>query len=155
MLESSPLTAGEIMTSPIVTALADTPLRVVIRQMLTGGFSGVPVVDAEGRAIGMITEGDFLRWSEELNPKARWWLDMLADGHELAENFLREIKEHHALVGAVMAPGVVGVSAGTPIRDVAALLVERHVKRVPVLEDGKPVGMITRRDLVRAMLPSV
>ena len=155
MLESSSLTAGEIMTKPIVTAHADTPLRTVIRQMLQGGFSGMPVVDADGRAIGMVTEGDFLRWSEEADPRARWWLDMLADGHELAENFLREIKDHHARVQAVMTQGIVGVTADTPVRDVAKLLAERHVKRVPVLEDGKPIGIITRRDLVRAMLGTI
>ena len=155
MLESSTLTAGEIMTKPIVTARPDTPLRTVIRQMLQGGFSGMPVVDADGRAIGMVTEGDFLRWSEEADPRARWWLNMLADGYDLAENFLQEIKDQHARVQAVMVQDVVGVSADTPVRDVAKLLAERHVKRVPVLEDGRPIGIITRRDLVRAMLQSV
>ncbi len=155
MLESSPLTARDIMTHPVVTARAETPLRVVIQQMMAGGFSGMPVVDDAGLAIGMITEGDFMRWTEEVGPRARWWLDMLADGHELAETFLQEIKDQHARVRAVMTPGVIGVSGDTPIRDVAALLAERHVKRVPVLADGKPIGIITRRDLVRAMLSTV
>ena len=68
MFESSRLTATDLMTRDVVTARPDTKLEVVIRQMLDGGNSGMPVVDADGRAIAMITEGDLIRWSEEAEP---------------------------------------------------------------------------------------
>ena len=155
MLESSRLTATDLMTRDVVTARPDTKLEVVIRQMLDGGYSGMPMVDADGRAIGMITESDLIRWSEEAEPRTRWWLDMLADGYELAEDFMRAVQDQHARVQAVMSKTVIGVAPDTSARDVAKLLAERGVKRVPVLLDGKPIGIITRRDLVRAMLGTV
>ena len=83
MLESSAITAGDIMSRAPATATPETPLRVVIRQMLEGGFSGMPVVDETGRAIGMITEGDLIRWTEEQAPRARWWLEMLSLRHPI------------------------------------------------------------------------
>jgi len=152
MLEDSSLTAGDMMTRNVVFAHPDTPLRKIARQMLDGGFSGMPVVDDEGKVIGMITEGDLVRWTEEFTPRARWWLDMLADGHDLSPEFLQTITQEHARARAAMSQTVVGVSEDTPIRDVAKLLSERGIKRVPVIRDGRPVGILTRRDLVRALV---
>ncbi len=152
MLETSAQTAGELMTKALVTVHPETPLREAIRLMLKGGFSGLPVVDAAGKAVGILTEGDLIRWTEQQSPRARWWLDMLADGYELSADFIAAIRDEHAKVQAAMSPQVVGVAENTPARDVAKLLSERGIKRVPVLRDGKPVGIITRRDLVRALL---
>ena len=68
---------------------------------------------------------------------------------------MRAVQDQHARVQAVMTKTIVGVAPETPTRDVAKLLAERGVKRVPLLRDGKPIGIITRRDLVRAMLGTV
>ena len=152
MLENSAMTAGELMTPSIVTVRPETSLREAIRQMLQGGFSGMPVVDKKGMVIGMLTEGDLIRWTEQQSPRARWWLDMLADGYELSSEFMGAIRGEHAKVHAAMTTEIVGVSEDTPARNVATLLAERGIKRVPVLRDGKAVGIITRRDLVKALL---
>jgi len=152
MLESSTLTAADLMTPDVRTVRPDTPLRTAIKLMLAGGFSGMPVVDEAGKAIGMLTEGDLIRWTEQQTPRARWWLDMLADGHELSGEFMTAIRDEHAKVRAAMTRPVVGVAEATPVRDVARLLAEQGIKRVPVLRDDRPVGIITRRDLVGALL---
>jgi len=152
MLESSTLTAAELMTPDVRTVRPDTALRTAIKLMLAGGFSGMPVVDEAGKAIGMLTEGDLIRWTEQQTPRARWWLDMLADGHELSGEFMAAIRDEHAKVRAAMTKPVVGVTEKTPVRDVARLLAEQGIKRVPVLRDDRPVGIITRRDLVGALL---
>jgi CBS domain-containing protein len=152
MLETSALTAAELMTQDVRTVHPDTPLRTAIKMMLTGGFSGMPVVDEAGKAVGMLTEGDLIRWTEQQTPRARWWLDMLADGHELSGEFLAAIRDEHAKVRAAMTHPVVGVAETAPVREVARLLTEQGIKRVPVLRDDRPVGIITRRDLVRALL---
>lgn len=152
MLESSALTAADLMTPNVTAVRPETSLRDAIKKMLDGGFSGMPVVDDNGKAIGMLTEGDLIRWTEQHSPRARWWLDMLADGYELSGEFIAAIRDEHAKVRAAMSAQVVGVAESTPARDVAKLLSERGIKRVPVLRDGKPVGIITRRDLVTALL---
>lgn len=155
MLENSAQTAAELMSRDVVCVRPETPLREAIKLMLQGGFSGMPVVDDTGKAIGMLTEGDLMRWSEQESPRARWWLDMLADGYELSAEFIAAIRDEHAKVRAAMSQQVVGVAETTPARDVAKLLAERGIKRVPVLRDGKPVGIVTRRDLVNALLKSM
>lgn len=155
MLENSSQTAADLMSRDVVTVRPETSLREAIKLMLQGGFSGMPVVDETGKAIGMLTEGDLMRWSEQESPRARWWLDMLADGYELSTEFVAAIRDEHAKVRAAMSPQVVGVAETAPARDVAKLLSERGIKRVPVLRDGKPVGIITRRDLVNALLKTL
>jgi CBS domain-containing protein len=155
MLEDSDQTAADLMTPGVVTVRPETPLRAAIRLMLDGGFSGMPVVDETGKAIGMLTEGDLIRWTEQQSPRARWWLDMLADGYELSTEFVAAIRDEHAKVRAAMSLQVVGVAENAPARDVAKLLAGRGIKRVPVLRDGKPVGIVTRRDLVNALLKTL
>lgn len=155
MLENSSQTAADLMTREVVTVRPETSLRDAIKLMLQGGFSGFPVVDETGKAIGMLTEGDLIRWTEQQSPRARWWLDMLADGYELSTEFVTAIRDEHAKVRAAMSQQVVGVAETAPARDVAKLLAERGIKRVPVLRDGKPVGIVTRRDLVNALLKTL
>jgi signal-transduction protein with cAMP-binding, CBS, and nucleotidyltransferase domain len=99
----------------------------------------------------MLSEGDLVRWHEGYTERQARWLDMLADGFELAPAFLQGVQEQQRKVKSVMSPGVTAVSEVTPAREVASLMHAKNIKRVPVVRDGKVVGIVARSDLIRAL----
>ena len=154
MLDNSALTAADLMTRDVVTVHPETSLREAALKLVGARISGMPVVDETGALVGMVSEGDLVRWTEELPPQQAWWLNMLADGFELAPEFLEQIRSAHALVRVVMHKDVICVEETTPARDIAKLMAEHHFKRVPVVKDGRLVGIVARADLVRALADS-
>ena len=154
MLENSALTAADLMTRKVITVHPETRLRDAALTLVNARISGMPVVDEQDRVVGVISEGDLVRWTEELTPQQSWWLNMLADGFELAPEFLEQIRSVHAIVRAVMHTDVVTVEETTPAREIAHLMSEHQFKRVPVVKDGKLVGIVARADLVKALAES-
>lgn len=141
--------AKDIMTSQVVTAMPETSIRHAVEIMLERGVSGLPVVDDTGSLVGIITEGDLLERGElgallylpsSRRPKR---------SDALARAF---VKGHSWKVGDVMARNVISAEENTPLGRVAALMIERHIKRVPVVRDGRLVGMVSRSDLLRGIL---
>jgi CBS domain-containing protein len=116
------------------------------------GISGVPVVDAGQRVIGVVSEGDLIHRMETgterrtARRRARWF-DRSGE-QELAQNY---VKSHGRTVSDVMTRNVVSVADTTELADVAMLMERNRIKRVPVLRDGKLVGIISRANLVRAL----
>ena len=105
--------------------------------------------------VGMLTEGDLVRWHEGYTERQARWLDMLADGFELAPAFVEGIREQYRKVKNVMTLGVTAVTEEIPARDVAHLMFAMNIKRVPVLRDGKLVGIVARSDLYGHWLRSL
>ena len=151
MLDEAVFTAGDLMTRDVVAVHPDTPLLDAVKLMATRKISGVPVVDDVGTIVGMMSEGDLVRWHEGYTERQARWLDMLADGFELAPAFLDGIREQKRKVKNIMTRGAVTVTEEVPAREVAHLMHEKNIKRVPVLRDGKLVGIVARSDLVRAL----
>ncbi len=151
MLEGSHQTAGDIMTRNVVTVFAHTSLRYAAKLMIEQRISGIPVIDAERHVVGVVSENDLLKWSEEPGEKQVRWLDMLAEGSPLSPDFLDMIRVEHEKVRGVMTTEVVSVKEDTPVADIAKLMVDKSVKRVPVVRDGKLAGIVTRSDLVRVL----
>lgn len=151
MLEGSTVTVGEIMTRDVVTVSPDTSLRHVAKLLAKHRISGVPVVEADGSVVGLVSENDLLNWSDAPAERQAWWLDMLAEGSELAPEFLDLVQAEREKVRRVMRADVVTVTEGMTLGEVAKLLVERSFKRLPVVRDGKLVGVVSRGDLVGAM----
>jgi CBS domain-containing protein len=116
------------------------------------GISGAPVIDAGGRLVGVISEGDLLHRAEIGTARRHrvrrrsWWLDHFAS--DLARDY---VKSHGRTVKDIMTRDVVTVTEDTELADVATLLEARRVKRVPVMRDGKVVGIISRANIVRAV----
>ncbi len=151
MLDDGSFTASDLMTRDVAVVHPDTPLLDAVGMMARRKISGMPVVDSDGAIVGMLSEGDLVRWHEGYSERQARWLDMLADGFELAPNFLSGIRAEQHKVRSVMAQGVVTVTEHTVGRDIAHLMHTKSIKRVPVLRDGKLVGIVARSDLVRAL----
>jgi CBS domain-containing protein len=144
--------AFDVMTTAVVTAGPDTSTREIAELLLEHGISAVPVVDDTGEVIGMVSEGDLLRFSDEDREARRaWWLAMLADGVNGRYELLASQTTHARRAREVMSAPVVTVSEHTDVSEIGKLLDTHKIKRVPVLRDGQIVGIVSRADLVRAL----
>ena len=145
------MNAKDVMTAEVVSVSPNTPTSEIARLLLEKGISAVPVVDAGGVPIGMVSEGDLIgRNDRDREARRDWWLAMLAEGENLSPDFLAQLRAQERTARDVMAAPIVSVSEETEIREVARLLAAHRVKRVPVLRDGRIVGIVSRADLLRA-----
>jgi CBS domain-containing protein len=141
--------AGDVMTPDVVRVRPDARVDEVARLMLEHHISGVPVIDAAGRLLGIVSEGDLVRRVETGTAGRRaWWLELLADPAALARDY---VKTHGRRVTDVMTRDVLTVGVDTPVEDIARLLERRRIKRVPVVRDGRVIGIVSRADLVRGL----
>lgn len=141
--------ACDVMMQPVVSVDADTSVETAIRLMLQKKISGLPVVDAHGSLIGMVTEGDFLRRAEVgTEHRQSRWLDFLMGPGLLADQYA---KAHGRRVGEIMTAEVKSVDEHTQLGDIVAMMERHRIKRVPVLRGKKLVGIVTRANLLRAL----
>jgi CBS domain-containing protein len=139
----------EVMTKPVLSIEAEAPITNAIRLMLQKKISGLPVVDADGQLVGLVSEGDFLRRAETgTQPKRPRWLEFLMGPGQLAEQYARS---HGRKVSDVMTAPVHAVGPDAALEDVVALMERHRIKRVPVVSEGRPVGIVTRANLLRAL----
>jgi CBS domain-containing protein len=137
------------MTSAVVTVDPDTTVENVASLLLDKRVSGVPVVDSAGAVLGIVSEGDLMRRPETgTEPRHSWWLDLMSSDAQRAGEFL---KTHGLTAGDVMTKDVVAVTPDTSAGEVAEILERRHIKRVPVVDGGKLVGIVSRSNLLRAL----
>jgi CBS domain-containing protein len=145
--------AMDVMTSEVVTVDEDAPVQTAAKLMAERGISALPVVDRYNRVIGMVSEGDLMHRAETGTERRRaWWLDMAAATNQLAADY---IKSHGGKVKDVMTRDVISVTDTTPVADIAAVLETKRIKRVPVLRDGRLVGIVSRANLVRALAMTI
>lgn len=142
--------ARDLMTPEPVTFQPGTPIAVAARAMAERGFSGAPVVDAEGRLLGMLTEGDLLRrLAAPADAPKSWVAGLFQSASTQADRFARA---HGQTAGDAMTRGAVTAEEDTPIETLAKAMEERAIRRIPVLRDGRLVGIVSRADLIRALL---
>jgi CBS domain-containing protein len=141
--------ARRIMSTTLLTVERGTPVRDVIRILIENRISGVPVVD-DGAVVGIISEGDLIL--RERAYRQRGGMAFLAQQlFEDHEKLALEYRKAHGLVAEdVMSEPVVTILPGMPVEEIAHLMAERHIKRVPVVEGGKLVGIVSRGDVLRA-----
>jgi CBS domain-containing protein len=141
--------AADVMTHKVVSVSSDTPVTEAVRLMLRDNISGLPVVDELGRLVGIVTEGDFLRRAEtDTEHQRQRWLTFLLGPGRLAQEY---VHTHGRKVAEVMTPAVVSVTEDVPLREIVRLMERHRIKRVPVIRDGKLVGIVSRANLLRAM----
>jgi len=141
--------AKDVMTRNVMTVAPDASVLEAIRLMLQRRISGLPVVDASGTLVGMVTEGDFMRRAELGTERhtPRWWEFLAGPGRMASEYAHAKGRNVHD----VMTGEVHSVSEDTPLTEIVETMERRHIKRVPVLRGRKLVGIITRSNLLRAL----
>jgi CBS domain-containing protein len=140
---------AEIMTGDVVTVGPKTGVREIARLLLDRGFSAVPVVDETGRPLGIVSEGDLVRRVETGTETRRsWWLGLFGDPDERAGRFA---KEHGHTAEQVMTRRLVTTTEDATLAEVARLLEKHRIKRLPVLRDGRIVGIVSRANILRGL----
>jgi CBS domain-containing protein len=141
---------SEVMSRGVVSVAPSARVAEAARLMLDHRISGLPVVDAGGHVVGMIAEGDFLRRAETGNLKRRpRWLEFCISPGRLADEY---VHTHGRTVDEVMTRDVISVGEHASLDEVASLMEKHGIKRLPVLRGSSLVGIVSRADLVRALL---
>ncbi len=141
--------ARHVMVSPVKTGKADMTVRDVAKILTENHISALPIVDDAGNVIGIVSEGDLIRRAEiGTEAPRRSWLSFFAGNIELAQQYARS---HATQVKDLMTRDIVAVVPDTPLSEIANLFESRNIKRVPVIEAGKLVGIVTRANLVQAI----
>jgi CBS domain-containing protein len=144
------MNVADVMTRHVISVPPDATVEAAARLMLERGISGLMVVDAKGELAGVVTEGDLLRRDELGTVRHRpWWLRMLLSPGRQAADFTRA---HGRRVRDVMTQDVVTVSADAPLEDVVESMERHRIKRVPVTEGNRIIGVVSRSDLMRALV---
>ena len=137
---------ADFMTRRVVTVAPDASIVAAAKLMLDNKVSGLPVVDAAGHVVGIVSEHDLLRETDD-GRRGPHWLEMMIEGAALADESARF---HDRKVNEVMTPHPVAIAATSSLREACRLIEDHGFKRLPVVENGKLVGIIARADLVRA-----
>lgn len=142
--------AQDVMSRNVVTVTPGDTILHAIRLMLQHKVSGLPVVDGSGNLVGMVTEGDFLRRTETQTVRRRpRWVEFLMGPGPLASEYSRAAGR---FVAEVMTADVVVAAAHMELQEVVDLMERHHVKRLPVISAGRLAGIVTRKDLLRALI---
>ncbi|MFM0136272.1 CBS domain-containing protein [Caballeronia grimmiae] len=147
--------ARDVMTSSVVSVKPDTTVHDLAALLVQHRISAAPVVDEDKRVIGMISEGDLLRRDEidtEKKPHRRsWWLEMVGTDRGAGAY----IRSHARTVGELMTREPVCVDEDATLADIASILESHHIKRVPVLRQGRLIGIVSRSNIVQALASAV
>ena len=146
----SNLTARDLMTPDVVTVPPETPVVAVARLLSERGISAVPVLDARGRLLGIVTEADLIRrLAGEADRPAGWLRALFADPAAQADRYART---HGITASDVMTERVVTVEAAATAAEVAHLMEDKGIRRVLVMHEGRLRGLVSRADLLRALV---
>lgn len=141
--------ARDVMVRAVATTTPETTVEKVARLMINLRISGVPVLDRNGRLVGIVTEGDLLRRAESGTERPRsCWSEWFSANSRLAAEY---VKSHARRVEDVMTREVVSVGELATLGEIAELMETRRIKRVPVVHDGKIVGIVSRADLLQVL----
>tara|TARA_R110002124_G_scaffold109727_2_gene263184 strand:- start:7841 stop:8533 length:693 start_codon:yes stop_codon:yes gene_type:complete len=141
--------AQDIMTKKVVSAAPDSTVEQITALMMQHHISAVPIIDESGALVGLISEGDLMRRVEGTVKRHKsWWLSLFSDPAESAADFVAMRGRHAA---DIMTKDVEVVTPDTPAGAIARLLEEKRIKRVPVVDNGNLVGIVSRANLLQAL----
>jgi len=139
----------DVMTQNVCTVAPETPVAEIASILLRRQISAVPVVTAAGQLVGIVSEGDLMRRPEiGTTRRVPWWLELLSTRSEMAADF---VKAHGRVAQDVMTVNVVTVPETASLAEIASILEKRRIKRVPVVREGKVVGIVSRGNLLQGL----
>jgi|SRR5262249_55110194 len=143
------MNAADVMVTNVITVRPETSVQEVARVLLTNRISGAPVVDESGKLVGIVSEGDLMHRAEAGTERRRpWWLAILTGRDVLAAEYVRE---HSRKVADVMTHQVITAAPITPLNEIANLLEKNGIKRVPIVREGRLIGIVSRANLLQAL----
>jgi CBS-domain-containing membrane protein len=143
------MNASDVMVSTVITVHPSTTVQEVADLLLRNRISAVPVVGADSKLIGIVSEGDLInRPDSQTTHRGSWWLEAIASSQTLAARY---VKSHSRKVADVMTHDVITASPETPVAEVAGLLEKNSIKRVPIMKDDKIVGIVSRANLLQGL----
>jgi CBS domain-containing protein len=141
------LTVEDVMTRDVITVSPATPIHEAARLMVEHRISGLPVIDTEGRVVGIISDGDLIV-RQRRQKETPWWHLFFTKGEQIAREYRRAVG---TTVGEVMTQPVVTISPVWGIEVAASILDTRNFRRLPVVLDGRLVGIVSRADVIKAL----
>ena len=141
------VTVEDVMTRDVITVSPATPIHEAARLMVKHRVSGLPVIDAEGHLVGIISDGDLIV-RQPRQKETPWWHLFFTKGEQIAREYQRAIG---TTVGEVMTQPVVTISPVWGIEVAASILDTRDFRRLPVVLDGRLVGIVSRADVIKAL----
>lgn len=143
------MNARDVMVSDVVTVGPDDLVSKAVQLLVDHDISALPVVDANQRVIGILSESDLLHREKIGTEKHRaWWLEAVTPPSVLALDYA---KSHGRRVAELMSENIISANEDTPISEIATLLEKHRIKRVPILKDGRLIGIVSRSNLVQAL----
>lgn len=147
--KSKTVNASDVMVSTVITVGPNASVQEVADLLLRNRISAVPVVGADSKLLGIVSEGDLINRPESQTTHRRsWWLDAIASNETLAAGY---VKSRSRKVADVMTHDVITASPEMPVAEVAALLEKNGIKRVPIMKDNKIVGIVSRANLLQGL----
>lgn len=147
--------AADIMTAPATVVRPETSMAEIASLLASKHYSAVPVCKPDDTLAGIVSEGDILRpFRESARARRDWWLGVIAEGEALPQDFLDYLRQDTRTAADVMVRHVITADERTTLPQLAELMISHGVKRLPVLRDGKVVGIVSRADLVTAIARS-
>jgi CBS domain-containing protein len=139
----------DVMSTDVMSVAPETPVREIAAILARHGISSVPVINGAGRLVGIVSEGDLIRRAEiGTAPYQSWWRSLLIDARAAAQAYVRS---HGRTARDVMTMNPVTTASHEPLHELAARMVRKRLRRVPVLRDGSVIGTIARSHLVREL----
>lgn len=149
--------AKDIMTTNVITAAPEQTVAEVAKLLIDRRISAVPVVDGEGNLLGIVSEGDLVhrvmglvhRVMGDVEAPRSWWLTILGDPSDIPDEY---VKLHGTTARDVMTKNVITAPSFTPVVSIAEMLESKHIKRVPIVDEGKLVGIVSRANVIQALI---
>ena len=144
--------AKDIMTVNVISVSEDTPVHELVGLLLKHRISALPVVDSARKVVGIVSEGDLLRpeGASRAEMRGPWWLEAFFAGLPVTYE-----KAQGRTAGAMMTGNVITVDENTPLNEIAELLERHHIKRVPVVSEGRLAGIVSRANLLHGLANTI